>query len=134
MLSAKFVKNTLWIAVVVRVFSQVVWSMADQNANLQMTETLFALLAAPLIWLELEVPKLLTCVVVAMLILGWHRWISTKRFGSWSRNIAITAVVLISASYSHGLLWVFLDCEFMYDRAADTHECLQRVSELNLSW
>lgn len=127
-LSKKSLIKILCFALIIRIFSQLIWE-AYLAINLSSHEFIFALIIAPLFWLQFEIPKALTCLLMAALFLLWIRWVRENlRLPSYAILILNFIVFFLFASL-HAYVWLFVDCQFILNRTPKEGECSRFLFE-----
>lgn len=127
-LSRKLVITLLCIALIIRIFSQFIWE-AYPAVNLSLSEFIFALFIALGVWLQFEIPKILTCLVAAVIVVGSTKWafINLPLPRVTAPLVGFSVLLLITCL--HAYAWLFVDCQFIQNHLVQEGECVRLIFE-----
>lgn len=125
-LSAKTAKSIIWTAFLVRIFSQLIWEMYP-TVNLNSYEFLSGLIIATYIWLELELPRVLTCLIAASSYYAYVKLASNRSTMTSYASFAGKCLVFICISCVHAYSWIFIDCQSFYHGTLQEGECIRII-------
>ncbi len=127
-LSRKYLIAILCVALVIRIASQLIWE-AYPATNLSWEEFVFALIIAFGIWLQFEIPKTLTCLVAAVIVVESTKWAFIKLPLARVTAPLVGFSVLLLITCLHAYAWLFVDCQFIQNHSVQEGECVRLIFE-----